>query len=74
MTCLSMLELIRQDYIRTAHSKGLSDRRVITRHCVRNAVIPVITVICMKVSVINLIVDLSYAFIDPRFREQYARG
>ncbi len=120
MTRSSMLEVIRQDYIRTAHSKGLSDRRVVSRHCIRNAIIPVITVIgmqissimgtsviveaifsingigmtlysaintcdwpmmmgcivliAMTVSVINLLVDLSYAMIDPRIREQYSHG
>ncbi len=117
MTRSSMLEVIRQDYVRTAHSKGLSGRRVISHHCVRNAIIPVITVIgtqvgsilgstiiveaifsitgigmtlntaingsdwplmmgciillCATVCVVNLIVDISYAFIDPRIHEQY---
>ena len=39
-----MLEVLRQDYIRTARAKGLRDRAVIMRHSVRNALIPVITV------------------------------
>ena len=39
----SMLEVIRQDYIRTARSKGLSEARVIWKHALRNALIPVIT-------------------------------
>src|SRR5690606_14012704 len=40
-----MLEVLRQDYIRTAHSKGLSQFNVFFRHGLRNAIIPVITVI-----------------------------
>jgi peptide/nickel transport system permease protein len=39
----SLLEVIRQDYIRTARAKGLSERVVIYKHGVRNAVIPVVT-------------------------------
>lgn len=39
----SMLEVIRQDYIRTARAKGLSERRVVLKHALRNALIPVIT-------------------------------
>jgi peptide/nickel transport system permease protein len=41
----SMLEVIRQDYIRTARAKGLSERIVIYKHALRNALIPVITII-----------------------------
>jgi peptide/nickel transport system permease protein len=40
----SMLEVLRQDYIRTAHSKGLKARLVLGRHALRNALIPVVTV------------------------------
>ncbi len=117
MTRSSMLEVIRQDYVRTARSKGLTSRAVVLRHCVRNAVIPVVTVVGMQISsilgtsvivetifsinglgttivaalnasdwplmqgciilismtvcVLNLLVDLSYALIDPRIRAQY---
>ncbi|CAN5526196.1 ABC transporter permease [soil metagenome] len=39
----SMLEVIRQDYIRTARAKGLSERKVIFKHAVRNAMIPIVT-------------------------------
>ena len=45
MTRSSMLEVIRMDYIRTARAKGQSERMVITRHALKNALIPVITVI-----------------------------
>ena len=40
-----MLEVMRQDYIRTAHAKGLSSRAVVISHAVRNAILPVVTVI-----------------------------
>jgi len=39
-----MLEVLNQDYIRTAYSKGLSDRRVLYQHALRNALIPIVTV------------------------------
>ncbi len=110
----SMLEVTRQDYIRTAWSKGLSERRVITGHALKNSLIPVITLMGVSVSIIfggsilvervfaipgvgslmvssifgqdyvvvqaitlviaviilmvNLIVDISYAWLDPRIR------
>jgi peptide/nickel transport system permease protein len=44
----SMLEVLRQDYVRTAWAKGLSQRTVILRHALRNALIPVITVITLS--------------------------
>ncbi|RJX26968.1 MAG: ABC transporter permease [Dethiobacter sp.] len=45
----SMLEVIRQDYIRTARSKGLKERSVITGHALKNAIIPVITLLGLQV-------------------------
>lgn len=45
ITRSSMLEVIRQDYIRTARAKGLSERKVIYKHALKNALLPVITVI-----------------------------
>lgn len=109
-----VLEVIRQDYIRTARAKGLSSRVVYSRHVLRNALLPIITVIGLQVPnllagtvifeqifvmpgvgrylldavqrldlyvlmatnlffgtlivLANLIVDASYAFIDPRIR------
>lgn len=114
MTRASMLEVIGQDYIRTARAKGLGERRVTTRHALRNAIMPVLTVLglqfgtllggsvltetvfawpglgrylvdaiffrdyavvqaCVLVIalgfiLINLIVDLAYAIVDPRVR------
>ena len=40
-----MLEVIRQDYVRTARAKGVSERRIIIHHVLRNAMLPTITVI-----------------------------
>src|SRR5450756_820105 len=45
MTRSSMLEVVRQDYIRTARSKGLKERVVTIRHALKNALIPVVTVV-----------------------------
>ncbi|MBR6823867.1 MAG: ABC transporter permease [Firmicutes bacterium] len=45
MTRSSMLEVIRQDFIRTARAKGASEKRVIFKHALKNAIIPVLTVV-----------------------------
>lgn len=120
MTRSSMLDVIRQDYIRTARAKGLSERDVIWKHALKNALIPVITVIGMQlgtiiagsvvveaifsipglgsllmtainnknypviqgcvlfmsvfISIMNLLVDLIYGFVDPRIKAQYGGG
>ena len=114
MTRSSLLEVLRQDYIRTARAKGTRERAVIVRHALKNAFIPVVTVIGQQFSVLlggtvivefiflqpgvgslmldavllrdytliqgavlffatvivvtNLLVDLSYAWLDPRIR------
>lgn len=52
MTRSSMLEVIRADYVRTARAKGLKESTVITRHALKNALIPVITVIGAQFSMI----------------------
>lgn len=117
MTRSSMLEVLRQDYIRTARAKGQTERVVIVKHALKNALIPIITVaglsfggllggavmaetifsipglgkmmvdainarnypvvqggvlfVAIVVSLVNLVVDLLYAFIDPRIKSQY---
>jgi peptide/nickel transport system permease protein len=48
MTRTMMLEVMRQDYIRTAWAKGLRERVVVTRHTLKNALIPVVTIIGMQ--------------------------
>ena len=109
-----MLEVIRQDYIRTAWSKGLRERAIILKHALKNSLIPVITVMGLQVRFIfggavlveqvfaipgmgrllvdatfgkdylvvqgavlhigiivvltNLLVDISYGWLDPRVR------
>jgi peptide/nickel transport system permease protein len=45
LTRTMMLEVLRQDYIRTAWAKGLNEKLVVTRHALRNALIPVVTLI-----------------------------
>jgi peptide/nickel transport system permease protein len=52
LTRSSMLEVVAQDYIRTAWSKGLRERIIIYRHAIKNALIPVITVMGMEVGMI----------------------
>jgi peptide/nickel transport system permease protein len=47
-TRASMLEVLRQDYVRTARAKGLIERIVIAKHALRNALIPVITIIALQ--------------------------
>lgn len=114
MTRSAMLEVLRQDYVRTARAKGLVERVIIFKHALRNALIPVITIMGSQLTFLlgglviietvfalpgvgemgyqailvrdypsvqgvvlftallfifsNLLVDLSYALIDPRIR------
>lgn len=114
LTRASMLQVIREDYIRTARAKGLTERVVTIRHALRNALIPVITILgplfaylvtgtiiiemifgipgmgrffvtsitnrdypvimgtillyAVVLVLANLLVDLTYAFLDPRIR------
>ncbi|MDA0353204.1 MAG: ABC transporter permease [Chloroflexi bacterium] len=48
----AVLEVMRQDYVRTAHAKGLAERTVVTRHVLRNALVPVITVLGLQLPVV----------------------
>lgn len=119
MTRSTMLEVIRQDYIRTARAKGAKESRVIFGHALRNALLPVVTIIGVNfgialggtivveqvfalpglgqlmvnairskdtpmvvaavlfaaiiASLINLIVDIVYAYIDPRLKSKYVK-
>jgi peptide/nickel transport system permease protein len=114
LTRSTLLEVFRQDYIRTAKAKGVATRGVILGHAMRNALIPIITIIgaqitalffgslileqifsinglgqflfnaintadfpvvqflvlyaALVVIIMNLVIDLSYAFIDPRVK------
>src|SRR5712692_7324522 len=74
----AMLEVISQDYIRTARSKGQSERAVIYKHALRNMMVDAIgardyplaqgaiTVFTMTIIAVNLVVDLLYVVVDPR--------
>lgn len=114
MTRSSLLEVMSQDYIRTARSKGLSERAMLARHALKNAFLPVVTIIGLELGalmsgailtetifslpgigrliidrilsrdypvvqgavlffaftfvIVNLLVDMSYAYLDPRIR------
>ena len=60
----SLLEVIQQDYIRTAWSKGLSEREVILKHALKNSLLPVITLMGISVSMIfggSVIVETIFA-------------
>jgi peptide/nickel transport system permease protein len=118
MTRATMLETLSQDYVRTARSKGVHDRSIIYRHALRNAMIPVVTVIGLQFggllsgavitetifawpgigrlavdairskdfpvvqgvvlvfaityALVNLFVDVLYAYLDPRLRTRYS--
>ena len=52
MTRTMMLEVLRQDYIRTAWSKGLTERTVVVRHALKNAIMPVVTIIGILVPIL----------------------
>ena len=52
LTRAQMLEVLRQDYIRTARAKGLAGRSIVIRHAVRNAFVPIVTVIGLQVPVL----------------------
>ena len=52
MTRTMMLEVLRQDYIRTAWSKGLKERVVVVRHAVKNALIPIVTLVGLHLPIL----------------------
>lgn len=120
MTRSSMLEVICQDYIVTARAKGLTERVIIVKHALKNALIPIITMLGIQLgvmlggavltetvfsinglgkymvdgiknrdypvvqggvlllalvfSIVNLVVDIIYAYVDPRIKSQYSRS
>jgi len=62
----SMLEVIRQDFVRTAHAKGLPERTVVFQHALRNALIPVITLVGLYIPVLfSGAVFIEYIFAWP---------
>lgn len=61
----SMIEVLRQDYIRTARAKGLTERRVVLGHALRNAMVPVVTVIALDLGILfsgALITETVFAY------------
>jgi peptide/nickel transport system permease protein len=66
LTRSQMLEVLRQDYVRTAWSKGLKERTVVTRHAIKNAFIPVLSLIGVQITIlISGSVVLEYIFSLP---------
>ena len=63
-----MLEVLREDYVRTAWAKGLPGRTVITRHAFKNAIIPVISIMGLQVAgIIGELVIIESIFAVPGF-------
>lgn len=81
MTRTMMLEVLRQDYIRTAWAKGLRERLVISRHALKNALIPVVTIVGLQVPILvggTVIIETIFGlpgigryFIDALFQRDY---
>jgi ABC-type dipeptide/oligopeptide/nickel transport system permease component len=62
----SMLDVVRQDYIRTARAKGLSDWAVVIRHAVRNALIPLVTVMAIQFGyLVGITITIEFIFAIP---------
>lgn len=71
----SMLDVLKQDYIRTAWAKGLSSRRVVFKHALRNALLPLITMVGLAVPAITsgaIVVETLFAF--PGMGQLYYRS
>jgi oligopeptide transport system permease protein len=72
LTRASMLEVIRQDYVRTAWAKGLSGRLVIVRHALRNALIPVVSILGpLFTAIITGSVVIEYIFGIPGLGKEF---
>jgi len=75
LTRASMLEVMRQDYVRTARAKGLAERWVIIRHMLRNSLIPVITFLGPSLAFLvtgSFIIETMFAF--PGMGRQYVQS
>ena len=70
-----LLEVLRQDYVRTAHAKGLRERVIITRHVLRNALIPIVTTLgFLAAALIGGNVILEQMFNIPGMGRQFLRA
>jgi ABC-type dipeptide/oligopeptide/nickel transport system permease component len=75
LTRASMLEVIRQDYIRTARAKGVRERVIIIRHALRNALIPVITILApLVIGIITGSVVIENFFGIPGLGKEFAQS
>jgi oligopeptide transport system permease protein len=75
LTRASMLDVIRQDYIRTARAKGLAERVVIVRHALRNSLIPVITILGpLVIGIITGGVVIENIFNIPGLGKEFAQS
>ncbi len=75
ITRASMLEVLRQDYIRTARAKGLRERRVVFRHAMKNAMIPVLTVLGpIFAGLITGSFIIETAFVIPGLGREFVRA
>jgi ABC-type dipeptide/oligopeptide/nickel transport system permease component len=75
LTRASMLEVIKQDYIRTARAKGLREQVVIVRHALRNALIPVITILApLVIGILTGGVVIEYKFGIPGLGKEFVQS
>jgi ABC-type dipeptide/oligopeptide/nickel transport system permease component len=75
LTRASMLEVIRQDYIRTARAKGLREQVVVVRHALRNALIPVITILApLVIGILTGAVVIEYKFGIPGLGKEFVQS
>ncbi|MFK7892332.1 MAG: ABC transporter permease [Granulosicoccus sp.] len=66
MTRTSVLEVLNEDYVRTARAKGLSERRVLLRHALRNAAVPIVTIIGIAIAIlVSGVVVTESVFVIP---------
>jgi oligopeptide transport system permease protein len=75
LTRTSMLEVLRQDYIRTARAKGLNERLVVYRHMMRNALIPVVTILGPSLAALvtgSFIIETMFSF--PGMGREYVQA
>ena len=75
LTRASMLEVIRQDYIRTARAKGLQEQVIVVRHALRNALIPVITILApLVIGILTGGVVIEYKFGIPGLGKEFVQS
>ena len=75
LTRTSMLEVLRQDYVRTARAKGLGERLVVYRHMMRNALIPVVTILGPSLAALvtgSFIIETMFSF--PGMGKEYVQA